>query len=527
MKKLLMFIFTENSNFGASMLCALTKEYGWETDIYFVESNLKDYTKVKDFILEYEPDIISFSFKSFERNQAFKLAEFVRNITLNLLNDTTIIVGGIHPTLMPDETIKSGFFDAVIVGDGMGVWKDILKTHLLFNGEIINGKQHEDKSVYTNFFYSNSQIERMKKTETVTVLTAIGCPYSCTFCHSGSKKFFAFPIENVAKYVIDLHNNYGVKNFHFLDDLFSYKLERLKKFHELIKDSNISFSSQVSCRVDTFNEDIAKEFVSMGVETVNFGVETTSFRLLNFLNKNYSVNECYEAIKLCHKYGLNSTVNLMFGIPTQGEYDYNCALEFVEKAKPDSVNCFFYTPYPGTKLYEHCFKYGYIIHDKNKFDWFEPNLDGINNIQIKLNNIDYNLANKYVDKINKVMNKDKILMRKMALIDSKPWILIGTTRHYYFIKLIKKLYHENWRNCCGYINMDEEAGFYLNDKDKEFNVKDVKPELCITYSFLDGSDYKNVKKYVENNFGKKVPLLSISSFERSSSIEDIIKIINL
>ncbi len=65
MRKLLMFIFTENSNFGASMLCSLTKKYGWDTDIYFVEPNLKDYTKVKDFILEYKPDIISFSFKSF------------------------------------------------------------------------------------------------------------------------------------------------------------------------------------------------------------------------------------------------------------------------------------------------------------------------------------------------------------------------------------------------------------------------------------------------------------------------------
>jgi len=542
MKKILFIIFTENSNFGVSMLCALANKHGWSTDIYFIEpedvniNKEENYNKLKEFIINYKPDIISFSFKSFERNQALDVAKFINNLNVTHWNNygkiLKIIAGGIHPTLMPDEIMETGLFDAVVVGDGMGILEEILNTYESLNRKILYGKQHSDKNVYTNFFYSKNQIERMKNTETATVLTTIGCPYECTFCHSGNQTFFPLPIKNVAKYIIELYENYGVRNFHFLDDLFAYNLKRLQEFNHIIKEHNtkILFSSQVSCRVDKFNEEIAKEFVSMGVETVNFGVETVSFRLLQFLNKKHAPNECYEAVNLCHKYELNCTVNLMFGIPTQNKYDYDLSLDFIKTTNPDSVNCFIYTPYPGTDLYDFCFRYNYISNEfnPNKFDWFKPNLNGINTAQFKLNKVDYELANDYIKKINKVLDeeKDKLLFEKMKVIDSQPWILIGTTRHYYFIKLIKKLSKTKWNNFLGYINIDKDAGFYVNENLNPSKV--TKPFWFVTYAFLNGTDFKNLEKYIEkkynpenNEYYNNIPLISISSFKKSHSVKDI------
>jgi hypothetical protein len=111
-----MVIFTENSSIGASMLCYLAREYGWEVDIYFVPPHSKDNSQIELFIEQYQPDLIGFSFKSFERNQALSLAETMRDVV-----NAKIIAGGIHPSLMPDEIAQTGFFDAVVVGDGMGV----------------------------------------------------------------------------------------------------------------------------------------------------------------------------------------------------------------------------------------------------------------------------------------------------------------------------------------------------------------------------------------------------------------------
>ena len=92
------------------------------------------------------------------------LAETMRDVV-----NTKIIAGGIHPTLMPDEIIQTGYFDAVVVGDGMGVWENILMNIKNLNGEIIYGKQHPNKHLYNRHFHSKSQIERMKATELATV----------------------------------------------------------------------------------------------------------------------------------------------------------------------------------------------------------------------------------------------------------------------------------------------------------------------------------------------------------------------
>ncbi len=486
--RLLSFIFTENSNFGVAMLSSFANKYDWETDIYFVEPNITDYTKIKDFIIDYHPDIINFSFKSFERNQALDLAKFTSDLIHTTKNDKIIkvITGGIHPTLMPNEVIETRFFDAVIVGDGMGIWKDILDNYSTLNKQIIYGKHHNDKSVYTNFFYSNNQIERMKMTETATVITTIGCPYECIFCHSGNQDFFPFPIENVAKYVIELYSKYNVRNFHFLDDLFAYNIKRIRKFYSILKqhNSNILFSSQVSCRADRFDEEIAKEFIKIGVETVNFGIETASPRLLNFLNKKQPPQQGYNALQICHDFGLNCVVNLMFGIPTQNKDDYECTLDFIKKTKPDSVNCFIYAPYPGTKLYDYCFDNGYLpeLFERSKFDWFNPNIDGTMNVQLKLNKVDYDLVNEYIEKINKEINedKDKKLMEKLKIIDLHPWILIGTMRHYYFITTIKKLSKIPLNNYLGYMNIVEDSGFKFDDKFKPVH----KFNKCLASSLL-------------------------------------------
>lgn len=523
MKKLLMVIFTENSSLAASMLCSLAREHGWEVDICFASPQDKDSSQVKLFTEQYKPDLLGFSFKSFERNQALSLAKTMRD-TVN----TKIIAGGIHPTLMPDEIVQTGFFDTVVVGDGMGVWENILDEYKNLNGEIICGKQHPNKHLYNRHFHSKSQMERMKATEMASVLTAMGCPYKCTFCHSGSKKFLSFPFDSLLEYVLELHNKYGVRSFHFLDDLFASDSKKLERFRKTIEQSgkSIVFSSQVTGRASSFNTDVAAELVKLGVETINFGIETASSNLLKFLNKRQTVEDSYRAVQVCREFGLNCVINLMFGIPTQNEDDYKYTLEFVEKARPDSVNCFFYSPYPGTELYDYCFDNQYLPEsfDRNRFDWFKPEIGGTTDIQLRLNKVDYELANQYMGEINRVVARDEVLLEKMRIIDLHPWVLVGTTRHYYFITLMKKLSGYSWKNCLGYINTDIEAGFLLDNKSillPQYNIKtDSLPFWSVTYSFL-GSDYKIIERYVKDRFGSDMPLISISAFRKSHNLTEI------
>lgn len=525
MKKLLMVIFTENSSIGCSMLCYLARAFGWEADIYFVARNSQHDEQIYLFLEEYKPDLIGVSFKSWERSEALAFAQNARKFS-----NATIVAGGIHPTLMPEDIGQTGLFDAVVAGDGMGILKDILEHYRDFNGEIIHGKPCPDKSLYHRFYYSSSQIERMKTTETTTVLTALGCPYRCRFCHSGSMAFHPFTIEDVVWHMVWLNDSYGVRNFHILDDLFASNIQRLRHFGEMVeqRSADIGISSQVSGRASTFNRDIADELVKLGVETMNFGIETASPRLLKFLNKQQTMEDCYRTVEICHTAGLNCVVNLMFGIPTQDEKDYQYTLEFVAKTKPDSVNSFFYAPYPGTELYDYCFDQNYLpeTYHRKRFDWFTPEDDGISKMQVRLSNVDYDLANDYIDKINQEINRDQTLYERMNLVDERPWVVVGTTRHFYYKTFLKKLARRKWKNCLGYLNTDTGAGFQLESEREFFVEYDLingkLPFWCITYSFL-GSDYKVLERYVRSRFGENMLLISLSSFRKSHTVEDVAK----
>jgi len=524
MPKLLMTIFTENSSIGVSMLCNMAAEvYQWDVDVFFVPQN-EDSTALNEYIRSFKPDIVGISFKSFERSQALQVVREVRSEFPEL----PLLAGGIHATLQPKDVLNSGSFNAVVVGDGLGILGDILKNYRSYAGEILQGHAYPDKNMYCRFFHSSSQIERMRRTGTAAVLSTIGGPFHCTFCHSGSESFQVLPIESVAAYVIRLNKEHGVHCFHFVDDLFAGNLKRLRRFRAIIESTlpDFSISSQISGKPSTFTPDIAVELVKLGAETVNFGVETASPRMLTFLQKKQTVEDCYRAIEICHRFGLNAVVNLMFGIPTQTAEDYQHTLDYVAKAKPDSITTFYYSPYPGTVLYNFCFDNGYMPpgFDREKFDWFEAEMDGISDIQFQLTGVDYDLARAYMEKAWELMNRDDYLFERLAILDTAPWAIVGTTRHFYFKRMLKKLSRRTWNNCAGYINIDEGIGFQLDDPEITIQrcASEALPQLAwaATHAFL-GADYNAFEKTLSLYLGRVIPLLSVSSFTRSHSTEDI------
>ncbi len=509
------------------MLCNAAQAHGWTVDILYVPPG-DDALGLLSHIRTYKPDLVGFSIKSFERKQAFEIAAAVRNAS-----SVKTIAGGVHPTLMPEEAVQSGLFDGVIVGDGMGVIARTLDDYQQLDGTVITGEPHPDKELYCRFFYSQSQKKRMRGTETASLLSTHGCPYHCKFCHAGRDKYQVFPIEHVARSALNLYKDYGVRSFHFLDDLFATNVKRLRQFRRIVEETfpELSFSSQVSGRANSFTREIADELVLLGVETVNFGIETASTRLLELLNKKQTVEDCYRAMEVCRDTGLNCVVNLMFGFPIECEQDYMDTLEFVQKTQPDHIHPFFFTPYPGTELYDYCFDNHLFpeSYDRNRFDWFEPQGKGISGIQARLKGVDYDLALQYVERIKDAVNRDKALFERMEIIDRTPWVLVGTSRHYYFGLLLKTLSGREWRNCLGYINMDEEAGFVLEDSEIRIPMynrrEDNVPLCCATYSFI-GSDYATVQRYLEMQFEEGMPLISISSFRRSHSAAEIRSILN-
>jgi radical SAM superfamily enzyme YgiQ (UPF0313 family) len=469
---------------------------------------------------------------SYDRRLALMVAGISKKMGLK------VIAGGVHPTFLPDDCILTGLFDAVIVGDGMAVLENLLDNFdRLGKGTChrIQGKRHADRTLYTHLFYSDSQRERMEQTQSAMLLSSQGCPFRCRFCASGALEYIAYNPDEIAGMMDRIHTEYGVISFQFFDDLFAHSAHRCRSIHQAVLDrfgvgNKISYGNFVQARASTFNESIAEELVKMRIGCVNFGVETTSPKLLKFLNKKQTQDHCYKAMRICKEYGLVSKVNLMFGLPTQDKEDYELTLRFVEETNPEIKTCFFFVPMPGSDLYDYCFDGGYLPdhYDRKRFDWFEDRPDGFVEIQSRLQKVDYEMAIHYKNRIEKADEQVECLLRKVRLIDRQPWVILGTSKTYYFKRFIERLSSIDPANCLGYIDLEEDGGFAVNGAlsirsyDKNNSIK---PSLCTTYCYLGGEDYNYMRRAANKYFGG-IPLISLASY-RSHHVDEIEHLIRM
>ena len=178
MKKLLFVIFTENFSWGVSILASLAKNHGWEVDILFLSREEDISARFIAHTESFRPDLVAISFMSYDRRQALIVAELAKQMGIK------VVAGGVHPTFLPKDVIATGLFDAVIVGDGMGVLVELLdNSHRLEKSQLIQGKRHDDRSLYAHLFHSTTQIERMERTRTAMLLSSQGARTNVTSVH--------------------------------------------------------------------------------------------------------------------------------------------------------------------------------------------------------------------------------------------------------------------------------------------------------------------------------------------------------
>lgn len=514
-----MVIFTQDFSWGAAVLSAYARELGWEADILFLHSS-DIAERFHAYVDEYRPDLVAISFMSYDRWKAFLVAEHARKCQIK------VICGGIHPTFMPMDVAASQRFDAIVTGDGLGVWEEVLTQYRgLENSQIIKGKRHENRERYTTFFYSTSQIQRMKKTKSAMLLSSQGCPFKCRFCASSKLDYLAYSPDEIVGMMARLNFEFGVNNFQFFDDLFAWNAQRCRNLHKKVVarlGPEIKYGNFVMARASGFDEPLVEALVEMGVDCVNFGIETASPKLLSFLNKKQTQEDCYKAMEICRDYGLIRKVNLMFGIPTQDQDDYELTLQFVRETQPEIKSCFFYMPLPGSDLYEYCFDNNYLpaSFKRHAFDWFEARPDGFADIQCRLKGIDYEMAGLYRDRIEQLDVHLEALLKRASIVDTVPWVIAGSSRTYYYKKFIEKLSGGHYTNCLGYMDFEKDGEFVLEEQEglKAYVQNDCRPHLAVTYCHLDSEDYHFIKRSVEQMWGD-MPLISLASFKNHSLSE--------
>ncbi|MEM2111140.1 MAG: radical SAM protein [Candidatus Bathyarchaeia archaeon] len=348
---------------------------------------------------------------------AFRVARHVRRVLPNIV----IIVGGAHPTFMPEQTLfDCPEIDLVVRGEGEETmleiaqtlrdfqWGDYSDVNQRFSG--MKGFEFNEKmSPIKGIAYRNPQnpreviltpnrplIEELdsipfparhlvpferykvlgKETALGTIITSRGCPFKCAFCSSSrivGKKYRARSPENILQEVELLHYRYRLKHIELLDDIFTLNQDRAIKFSEMLRSQKMDVQWVASSRVDTISKETMKAMKKAGLMMLYFGAESGSPRVLKLMNKGITIEKTEAAFKQAKNLGISLTGSFILGYPGETLGEMQQTINFALKLDPEFAQFCILTPYPGTPIYDELLKKDLLLtNDWDKYNTLEP-----------------------------------------------------------------------------------------------------------------------------------------------------------
>ena len=363
---------------GILYIAAVLGKHGHEVQIY--DAGIDD-RKPEDFV-PFNPDIIGFSVATGPNiDDAIDFSLKFKK----LLPQARIIWGGVHPSVLPEQTVIEPYIDYVAVGAGEYTLLELVK-HLENGseaiGEIKGLVYKEDGQVFKNearpFIKDLNELPDpawhlldVAKYWAVTLNTSRGCPFHCTYCynsgfHNGYRGDFA--AERIISQLEHLQERYGVKFIRFFEDNFTFNRKRLREFCHLVISKKIKVKWDCEARADLSREDIAL-MARAGCVSVGLGIETGSPRMLAFMKKGVDLNKVEKSFWLFVKYKIAPRLYIMEGVPTETIEDFVLSQDLMDRLDKPPYLYMKFVPYPGTPLFDDCVARGLITPPQKLGEW--------------------------------------------------------------------------------------------------------------------------------------------------------------
>jgi radical SAM superfamily enzyme YgiQ (UPF0313 family) len=125
---------------------------------------------------------------------------------------------------------------------------------------------------------------------------------------------------------------------------------------------------------------MVKLMADAGCKGYFIGFESGNDRVLHFLRKGTTRKVNLEAARICKKYGIKIWANYMLGIPTETKEEVKDTISMLKEIDPDYYSPAFYTPHPGSDLYEYCLENNLSLitsHDQYRRNPTETKIRGL------------------------------------------------------------------------------------------------------------------------------------------------------
>jgi len=266
--------------------------------------------------------------------------ESVRDLTLRLKRcfpKSTIILGGIYPTLVPQHAARMTAADIIVVGEveeANDLWTDL--------------------SLY----------ERPLAYAIIT--PSRGCPFNCAYCaqrtiNNGRRTVHFRPPEDIMAEMRHKYETYGIRDFAFYADFLLWRFEEnFQRVLELIVEERLPFRlyapEGLDVRLLSQSQRLVDLMKAARFQKIYLPCESIDDEYVRSLNRQHVRLEHFvRAVKMCERAGFqlrNMDVNafVLYGLPHESIDQVVKTILFVSEMVGSIIPMLF-APVPATQLY--------------------------------------------------------------------------------------------------------------------------------------------------------------------------------
>jgi len=305
----------------------------------------------------------------------------------NKMPEIKIILTGIHPSALPERTLREEGPDFVGIGESFYTILELLKI-------LKSGKKTKDYNIQGLCYLKNNkvvsngwgrliqdldnlpipawdllQMDKYRahnwhcfghineRTPYAAIYTSLGCPYNCTYCNVhalyDNKPGIRFrSVEKIVEEIDLLVNKYKVKNIKFCDELFAINPDRVDQLCDLLAQRFKDLNIWAYARIDTVNERILKKMKQAGINWLCYGIESGSQEVRAGVDKlGFGQDQIKKVIKMTKDAGIYVLGNFIFGLPNDSLQTMQKTLDLAKELNCEYVNFYVAMAYPGSQLY--------------------------------------------------------------------------------------------------------------------------------------------------------------------------------
>ena len=321
-----------------------------------------EYLEVRDVNRDALPldfDAVAISSLTATAKEAYALAARFRAI------GTQVILGGLHVTLVPDESAAHA--DAIVIGEGESVWPNIVADLTRNRLQPIYDARRRP------FALADAPMPRFDLLEPnryprFTVQTQRGCPWRCEFCAASiriSPTFKVKPVEKVIAEIRRLKELWRDPFIEFADDNTFVNRPHAKQLMRALAREHVRWFTESDLSI-AGDDELLSLMRDAGCAQVLIGFESPSPQGLEGIEKKTNwkakqfANYC-RAVEAIQRHGITVNGCFVMGLDGTGPECFDNVHQFVRESGLFDVQITFMTPFPGTPLYERLLAQGRIL----------------------------------------------------------------------------------------------------------------------------------------------------------------------